>query len=45
MLQIIKEKSNSFLLSQQQKNSVKAVLTTSGYFAATHDLINLGFRV
>jgi hypothetical protein len=38
-LQIIKEKSKSFLLSQQQRNSVKTELTTSSYFAATHDLI------
>ena len=38
-LQIIKEKSESFLLSQQQRNSVKTELKTSGYFAATRDLI------
>jgi hypothetical protein len=38
-LQIIKEKSESFLLSQQERNSVKTELTTSGYFAATRDLI------
>jgi hypothetical protein len=38
-LQIIKEKIRHFLLRQQQKNSAQTDLTTSGNFAATHDLI------